>query len=125
MILGLKAFILQGPMPTSFFRDIILSTRELDVRESVHYSIIHKENPAGCNSGSKFYFIFMWSSTCFGQHTAHHQEPKTALAASGFAYVQGCWTCSCWTASSNYTSSNPSAMVQHDLVGCFLWKFKM
>jgi hypothetical protein len=26
--------------------------------------------------------------------TAHHQEPKTALAASGFAYVVGCWTCS-------------------------------
>jgi hypothetical protein len=28
---------------------------------------------------------FKWSSTCFGRHTAHHQEPKTALAASGFA----------------------------------------
>jgi hypothetical protein len=22
---------------------------------------------------------------------------KTALVASGFAYVQGCWTCGCWT----------------------------
>ena len=31
-----------------------------------------------------FYFIFIWSSTCFGRKTAHHQEPKTALAASGF-----------------------------------------
>jgi hypothetical protein len=30
---------------------------------------------------------------------AHHQEPQTALAASGFAYVEGCWTCSCWTLS--------------------------
>jgi hypothetical protein len=49
-----------------------------------------------CNSVSKFYFIFIWSSTCFGQHTAHHQESKTALAASGFSYVEGCWTCS-WT----------------------------
>ena len=39
-----------------------------------------------------FYFLFMWSSTCFGRHTAHHQGPKTALAASGFAYVEGCWT---------------------------------
>jgi hypothetical protein len=29
----------------------------------------------------------------FGRHTAHHQEPKTAQAASGFAYVEGCWTC--------------------------------
>jgi hypothetical protein len=40
-----------------------------------------------------YYFIFIWSSTCFGRHTAHHREPKTALAASGFAYVEGCWTC--------------------------------
>jgi len=34
-----------------------------------------------------------------GRHTAHHQEPETALRASGFAYVEGCWTCSCWTLS--------------------------
>ena len=31
---------------------------------------------------------FKWSSTCFGRHTAHHQDPKTAQAASDFAYVQ-------------------------------------
>jgi hypothetical protein len=31
------------------------------------------------------YFIFIGSSTWFGRHTAHHQETKTALAASGFA----------------------------------------
>jgi hypothetical protein len=37
-----------------------------------------------------YYSIFIWSSTCFGQHTAHHQETKTALAASGFSYVGGC-----------------------------------
>jgi len=57
----------------------------------------HIESPTRCNSVSKFYFIFTWSSTCFGRHTAHNQEPKTALAASGFAHVEGCWTCSCWT----------------------------
>jgi len=34
--------------------------------------------------------------TCFGRHTAHHQEPKTALAASGLAYMEGCWMCGCW-----------------------------
>jgi len=34
-----------------------------------------------------YYSIFIWSSTCFGRHTAYHQEPKTALAVSGFAYV--------------------------------------
>jgi hypothetical protein len=25
-----------------------------------------------------------------GKHTAHHQEPNTALTASGFSYVEGC-----------------------------------
>jgi hypothetical protein len=83
-----------------------------------HGYAIHKENPTRCNSVSKFYFIFMWSSTCFGQHTAHHQESKTALAASGFAYVKGCWTCSCWmlSASSNYTSNNPPHMQNQRLL---------
>jgi hypothetical protein len=41
-----------------------------------------------------YYSIFIWSSTCFGRHTAHHQETKTALTASGFSYVEGCWTLS-------------------------------
>jgi hypothetical protein len=58
---------------------------------------IHIENPTRCSCVWKFYFIYIWSSTCFGRHTAHHQEPKAALAASGFAYVEGCWTCSFWT----------------------------
>jgi len=71
-----------------------------------------------------YYSILTWSSTCFGRHTAHHQESKTALAASGFAYVEDCWRCGCWTlsgsvweraghllilcltASSNHTSNN-------------------
>ena len=52
-----------------------------------------KKNPTKCNNVSKFYYsIFIWSSTCFGRHTAHHQEPKAALAVSGFAYMEGCWT---------------------------------
>ena len=29
-------------------------------------------------------------STCFGRHTAHHQELKTVIAASGFTYIFGC-----------------------------------
>jgi hypothetical protein len=36
---------------------------------------------------------------CFEPHAAHYEEPKTAQAASGFAYVEGCRTCSCWTLS--------------------------
>jgi len=85
----------------------------LDVCGSVHCSIIHKENPTRSNSVSKFYSIFIWSSTCFGQHAAHHQEPKTALAASGFAYVESCWMCSCWTLTAHvqqlFTYAKPEA----------------
>jgi hypothetical protein len=59
-----------------------------------------RKNPTRCKNVSKFYYsIFIWSSACFGRHTAHHQEPKTALAAYDFSYVEGCWTCSWWTLS--------------------------
>jgi hypothetical protein len=59
-----------------------------------------KKNPTRYDNVSKFYYsISIWSSTCLGRHTAHHQEPKTALAASGFLYVEGRWTCSWWTLS--------------------------
>ena len=75
-----------------------------------------------CNSVSKYYYSpFIWSSTCFGRNTAHHQEPKTALAASGFAYVEGCWTCNWWTLSgtltmsTSYTSNNLPLMKKQRL----------
>jgi len=57
-----------------------------------------KKNPTRCNSISKFYYsIFIWSSTCFGWHIAHHQEPKTALAASsGFYMWKVVWMRSWW-----------------------------
>jgi hypothetical protein len=42
----------------------------------------------------------------FGRHTAHHQEPKTTPAASGFLYAEGYWTCSWRTLSANYTFNN-------------------
>ena len=61
---------------------------------------IHKEKSTKRNNVSKFYYsIFIWSSICFGRHTAHHQEPKTTLAAYGFSYMEGCWACSWWTLS--------------------------
>jgi hypothetical protein len=54
----------------------------------------YKENPTRCNGVSKFIIPYLYESqTCFGRHAAHHQEPKTALAASGFSYVEGCWPC--------------------------------
>ena len=94
----------------------LMRNKVLDVRGSVHHSTIYKKKiPTRCNNILKFYYsIFVWSSTCFGRHTAHHQEPKTVLTASGFSYVEGCWTCSLWTfsgtvcltTSTNYTSNN-------------------
>jgi hypothetical protein len=34
--------------------------------------------------------MFLHCSTCFERHTAHHQELKTVIAASGFTHVCGC-----------------------------------
>ena len=66
-----------------------------------------KKNTTRCNNVSKYYYsIFIWSSTCFGRNTVHHQEPKTAVAASGFSYVEGCWTCSWWTLSGTASYKN-------------------
>jgi hypothetical protein len=86
---------------------------KLDVHGSMHHSTIHKERSNKMEQCIDFYYsIFIWSSTCFGRHTAHHQGPKTALAASGFSYLEGCWTCSWWTlsgtTSTNYTYKQPS-----------------
>ena len=65
-----------------------LISTEHPIRSSLHdnHALTSiKKNPTRRNNVSKFYYsIFIWSSTCFGRHTAHHQEPKTALAASGF-----------------------------------------
>jgi len=30
--------------------------------------------------------MFIWRSTCFGRHTVHHQEPKTALCCCQVQY---------------------------------------
>jgi hypothetical protein len=46
-------------------------TLKLNVCGSVHHSIIHKENPTRCNSVSKFYLIFLCSSTFQGAGTTH------------------------------------------------------
>ena len=63
-----------------------------------------------------YYPTFIRSSTCFGRHIAHHQEPKTALAASGFTHVEGCWTCGCWTLSGRASSNLPRMQNQRLLV---------
>jgi len=53
----------------------------------MHHSVIHKEDPTRCNSVSKFYFIFIWSSTYFGRHTAHHQELWYTVASCWIFFV--------------------------------------
>ena len=98
--------------------------------QQISYSLLTnmrfiKKNPTRCNKVSKFYYsIFIWNKTCFGRHNVHHQEPNTALAAPGFSYVVGCWTCSWWTlsgrvlcltTSSSYTSNNLPRMKNQGL----------
>ena len=69
--------------------DCTNNVNEVDVRGSVHHSIIRTEIANKMQQCIKIYYsIFIWSSTCFGRHTAHHRELKTAPAASGFAYVR-------------------------------------
>ena len=58
----------------------------------IFLSIIHIEITNKMQQCIKLYYsMFKLGSTCFGRHTAHHQELEIALAASGFAYVKGCW----------------------------------
>ena len=59
-----------------------------------------KKNPTRHNNVSKFYSLFLRSSTCFGRHTAHHQEPKIAL---------------CLTMSIDHTSNNLPRMKNQKL----------
>ena len=83
---------------------------------------IHKEKSNKMQQCINFFYysIFIWSSTCFGRHTAHHQKPKTALAASGFSYVEGCWTCSWWTLSGTYCAWQRPSTTR--LTTFYVWK---
>jgi hypothetical protein len=107
-------FYLIKKQPATDYKNISLFEYFLYLCTTVLYIfwfcvLIHTEKSNKMQQCIKIYYsIFIWSSTCLGLHTAHHQEPKTALAASGFAYVEGCWTCGCWTltASSNHTSND-------------------
>jgi hypothetical protein len=85
-------------MDMTSFWNTFQTSRNIDVRGSVHHSRIHTEIANKMQQCIKIYYsTSIWSSTCFGRHTAHHQELKTALAASGFAHVKGCGLCGCWT----------------------------
>jgi hypothetical protein len=65
-----------------------------------------------------YYSIFTWSSTCFGRHAAHYQEPKTALAASDLHNtVEDCWSVVVGHCQAEYTL--PDSVQQPSTV---LWK---
>jgi hypothetical protein len=59
---------------------------ELSIISSLVY---YKINQQDARIFRVYYSTFICGSTCFGRHTAHHQENTTAPAASGFAYVVG------------------------------------
>jgi len=90
-----------------------------DVRGSVHHSTIHTEIANKMQQCIKIYYsMFIWSSTCFGQHTAHHQQLETALATSGFAYVKGCWTLWLLDADSVQQPQRPTTFHVRKTGGC-------
>jgi hypothetical protein len=54
------------------------------MKENILSNTIHTEKSNKMQQCIKIYYsILIWNSACFGRHTAHHQEPETALAASG------------------------------------------
>ena len=53
---------------------------------------IHTEKIQQDATVLKFIIPYLYEAQHVSGDTAHHQEPKTALAASGFAYMEGCWS---------------------------------
>ena len=45
--------------------------------------------PIRCNSFTSLLLDVLFRPTCFGRLHAHHQEPTTALTASGFTLERG------------------------------------
>jgi len=84
-----------------------MDTKILDVRGSVHYSTVHKK----FNKMQQYQILLVHIYMKLNMFRATHlpsSGAQTVLASSGFAYVEGCWTCGCWTLSafSNHTSNN-------------------
>jgi hypothetical protein len=71
---------------------------KLDVRGSVHHSKIHEEKSNKMQQCIRIllFHVYVKPNTFRATHRPS-SEPKTALATSGFSYVEGCWMCSWWT----------------------------
>jgi hypothetical protein len=60
-----------------------------EFRNSVHHHTIQINYRLDTTVSQVYYLMFMCGSACFGRFHAHHQEHKTTLAASGFAFGAG------------------------------------
>ena len=69
----------------------LLHSRLKQVLKAVlNITVVYKEKSNKMQQYIKILLFHIYMKiTCLGQHTAHYQEPKTALAASGFLYVEG------------------------------------
>jgi hypothetical protein len=79
---------------------------------------MHKEKSNKMKQCIKILFFHIYMKlNMFQGHTAHHQQPKPALAASSFSYVESCWTCRWWTLSGTVycARQRPSAVLDSRL----------
>jgi hypothetical protein len=63
-----------------------------------HYWKFIKKNLTRCNNVSKFIIPYLYEAQRVSGDTPPiiRSLPKTALAAPGFSYVEGCWMCGWW-----------------------------
>ena len=118
---------------TAFYQNWPANVESMD-RNSIKAQItlwVHTEKSNKMQQCIKIYYsIFIWSSTCFWRHTAHHQEPKTAGSGLHMWKVVGCvvagqsgrvWEGAlhllilCLTVSSNHTSNSLPRAPSHTL----------
>jgi hypothetical protein len=77
-----------------------------------------KKNPTRCNSISKYLLFHIYMKL-----NMFRTEPKTALTASAFSYVEGCWTCKaqCLTTSTNYHAPTVKPKAASAVLGSWWW----
>ena len=106
-----------GPSTNPPPESLVTTQKSKSLNKCQHNS--HRNSQKKMQQCIKMYCsMFIWSSTCFGRHTAHHQELKTALATSGFAYVKGCWTLRLLDADSVQQTQRPTTFHVCKTKGC-------
>ena len=87
--------VMAGYQNGSWLRELI-SCQKAQFSNNFLLTIIHIKNPTRCHSVTRFYFIFIWSSTCFGLHAdsvqqLHVQQPSTHAKPEADSAVSGSW----------------------------------